>query len=176
MGVIQERANWRPLFTIAKFNPQGELSSEEVAARHHAGLAGYEPYAVEEFEGNLLLNAGITEMLNLISGNGSPTAFSNANARIGVGDSTTAAAAGQTGLVAATNKTYKAMEASYPTVSGQTITFRSVFASGDANYAWEEFTVDNGATAGVSMNRRVSAQGTKASGQTWTVDVAITLS
>lgn len=127
-------------------------------------------------EGNLLLNEGITEALKLIAGL-TADAFSNANAYIGVGDSSTAAAASQTGLQAASNKTYKAMEASYPTVVNQTITFRSVFGSSDANYAWEEFTVVNAnSDTGDNLNRKCSSQGTKASGQTWTVDLAITLS
>lgn len=133
-------------------------------------------YDVSVVHGNLLLNEGIAELWDLACGLGSPTAFSNANARIGVGDSNTAAAAAQTDLQASTNKAYKSMEASYPSRSGQTVTWRAVFGTGDANYAWEEFTVDNGASAGKTLNRKVSAQGTKAAGQTWTVDLAITLS
>lgn len=137
---------------------------------------GIELPAVSEIEGNILLNEGIGEMWDLICGLGSPTAFDNTNARLGVGDSTTAEAATQTDLQAASNKTYKAMEASYPQRSAQTVTFRSVFASADANYAWEEFVADNGGTALMTMNRKVSSQGTKASGQTWTLDLSITLS
>lgn len=130
-----------------------------------------EHYSESVVEGNLLLNAGITVALNLIGGIAA-TAFDNSNARIGVGDDNTAAAATQTDLVAASNKAYQAMEASYPSVSAQTITFRSVFGTSAANFDWEEFVVDNGTTA---LNRKVSAQGTKASGQTWTVDLSITL-
>lgn len=156
---IPEAMRLRKHWTIRKY------ADDEAYARGEA-------YEVSEFEENVLLNGGITVMLNLICGIAA-TAFSNANARLGVGDDNTAAAAAQTGLIAASNKTYKAMEASYPSVASQTMTFRSVFGSADANYAWNEFTVDNGTTA---MNRRVSAQGTKASGQTWTLDLAITLS
>jgi hypothetical protein len=135
-----------------------------------------QPYDVSSFEGNLLLNEGMTEALNLIGGI-TADAYSNTNARIGVGDDDTAAAAGQTGLQAVTNKTWKAMEATYPQVSDQTITFRSVFGSSDANYAWKEFTVVNTADdTGDNLNRKVSDQGTKVSGQTWTVDLEITLS
>jgi len=134
------------------------------------------PYDESVIEGNLLLNEGIAELFDLACGLGSPTAFSNANARIGVGDSSTAESASQTDLQAASNKTYKAMAASYPQRSGQTVTWRAVFASGDANYAWNEFCVDNGSGPAKTLNRKVSAQGTKASGQTWTVDLQITLS
>lgn len=132
------------------------------------------PFSVDRFEENILLNAGITELLNLLIG-GTATAFNNANARLGVGDSTTAAAATQTGLQAPTNKTYKAMDSSYPSVSAQTVTFQSTFTGTDANYTWNEFCVDNGAS-GTTLNRKVSAQGTKASGQTWTLQLAITQS
>ena len=129
-----------------------------------------------EFDGNLLLNEGITALLNLLTG-AAETAFSNANAYIGVGDSNTAAAAAQTGLQASTNKLYKAMETSYPSISNQTVTFRSVFESSDANFDWNEFTVASGnSDASDNLNRKVSAQGTKASGQTWTVDLQITFS
>ena len=134
------------------------------------------PYDVSEIPGNLLLNEGITALLTLLIGGGG-TAFNNANAYIGVGDSSTAAAASQTGLQAATNKAYKAMETSYPSVSAQTVTFRSVFGSSDGNFSWQEFTVANGnSDSATNFNRKVSDQGTKASGQTWTLDLAITIS
>lgn len=139
-------------------------------------FAADQPYDVSEIDGNLLLNEGIGEMLDLLIGAGSPTNFGNANARLGVGDSNTAESAGQTDLQAATNKTYKAMEASYPSRSGQTVTWRSVFGGSDANYDWNEFCVDNGGTALKTLNRKVSAQGTKAAGQTWTLDLQITIS
>lgn len=135
-----------------------------------------EAYESNDIHGNVLLNAGITLLLNLLIGAGG-TDYGNANAYIGVGDDNTAASASQTALQAASNKTWKAMETSYPAVSGQTVTFRSVFASGDANYAWKEFTVVNASSdSGTNLNRKVSDQGTKVSGQVWTVDVAITFS
>jgi hypothetical protein len=130
------------------------------------------PYDIAEIDGNLLLNAGITLALQLVIGAGGTT-FANANARIGVGDSSTAEAATQTGLVAATNKTYQAAAATYPSVAAQTLTAQAAFGSAAANYAWAEFTLDNGVT---SLNRKVSAQGTKTAGQTWTVTMTITLS
>jgi hypothetical protein len=56
------------------------------------------------------------------------------------------------------------------------VTFRSVFDGTEANWDWNEFGVDNGASAGKNLNRKVSAQGTKASGQTWTLKLDITFS
>lgn len=127
-------------------------------------------------DGNLLLNEGINAIWTLVAG-GSETAYNNANTEIGVGDSTTAEAATQTDLQASTNKLFKAMDASFPTYgTSQKITFRATFGSSEANYAWQEFSVRNGNTANKNLNRKVSNQGTKTSGQTWQVTVEITLS
>ena len=136
-----------------------------------------EMYSESVVDGNALLNEGIAVIWDLACALDTPTAFSNAAAYLGVGDSSTAESAAQTGLQAASNKLYKAMEASYPSRSGQTVTWRSVFGSSDANFAWNEFTVANGnSDASVNLNRKVSSQGTKASGQTWTLDLSITFS
>jgi len=138
--------------------------------------------AVSEFMANLGLREGIQEAWKLIRGDGSTNAFNNTNAQIGVGDSSTTEADTDTDLVAATNKTYKAMDATYPmekTGGGANVkvcVFRSTYASGDANYAWAEFIVRNGATGLKDLIRKVSAQGTKASGQTWELTVEITMS
>lgn len=163
MKQIIEQMRMRKRWTIRKF------ANAQAFAKNR-------PYAVETFDENMLLNEGITVALQLIGGIAA-TAFSNANAYLGVGDSSAAEAAGHTGLQATTNKLYKAMSASYPQVAAQTITWRAVFTGAEANFAWNEFTVANGnSDASANLNRKVSAQGTKASGQTWTLDLAITLS
>ncbi len=134
------------------------------------------PYSVSHIKDNILLNEGIGEFLLLLTG-GTATAFSNANSYLGVGDSNTAEAATQTDLQAATNKLYKAMSTTYPSISNQTITWRAVFTGAEANFAWNEFTVANASSgSGKNLNRKVSAQGTKTSGQTWTLDLSITWS
>lgn len=160
---LTDKLHYRTKWTIRRYADDNAFAADQ-------------PYDVTEIDGNLLLNEGIAELWDLAIGAGSPTNFGNTNARLGVGDSNAAESASQTDLQAATNKTYKAMEASYPSRSGQTVTWRSVFGSADANYAWAEFVVDNGGTALKTLNRKVSAQGTKASGQTWTLDLQITLS
>ena len=125
---------------------------------------------------NLLTNYGINSIIWPAVAGGTYTAMNNANARLGVGDSTTAAAASQTDLQAATNKTYQAMDATFPTQgTSQLITFRATFAGGSANYHWQEYISDNG-TAGHAMNRLVSDQGTKTSGQSWQLTLTVTLS
>lgn len=145
----------------------------------YADQAAFEanlPYDESNFEGNVLLNEGIAELLLLISGTGSPIAWSNAAAFLGVGESATAENPTQTDLLGA-SKTYIAMAATYPQISGETITWRSIFASGDANNAWEEFTVSNTSSGtGDNLNRKTSSQGTKVTGQVWTLDLAITFS
>lgn len=154
---VCEHAKWQPKWKIEKYD--GNMSL----------------YAVEEFEGNLLLNEGITELLKLLIAD-TATAFSNANAYIGVGNGTTAAAAGQTGLVG-TNKAYKPMDATFPQVSGQTVTFRAAFGPNDGNYDWREFTVANGnGDSAKNLNRAVENHGSKAQGDTWIVQLEVTIS
>lgn len=163
-----------------------QLSGEEqVRLLRALGIAP----RVDEREGNLLMYGGASCQWQTLMGNGTTTAgqaltyFSNAQAAIGVGDSTTAAAATQTNLQAATNKLRKAMDATYPThtdgvVSGAaTATYRSTFATGDANYAWQEWGVFNSATDGTGrmLNRKVESLGTKTSAAAWTFTVALTL-
>lgn len=102
------------------------------------------------------------------------TPFNNANAHIGVGDSTTAHAVGQTDLQAATNKVRKAMDATYPTGATNVLTFRSTFGTGDANFTWNEWGVFNSATGGTMLNRKVEALGAKTNTQTWQFTVTLT--
>lgn len=123
---------------------------------------------------NIFLTTGINEIWKLVTGQSANT-FTNAQAQIGIGDSATAASAGQTDLQAATNKTYKAMAATYPTVpSAGAVQFQSLFASADANYAWNEFVVKQG-TSSICIDRGVSSMGTKASGTSWTVTVTLSI-
>jgi hypothetical protein len=100
--------------------------------------------------------------------------YSNANAYIGVGISSAAFAATQTDLQGAT-KTRKGMDATYPTIAGNVITFRSTFGTADANHAWQEFGVFNAATGGTMMNRTVADNGTKAATETKVFTVTITM-
>lgn len=155
---IAEKAKWQPKWIIEKYDKNMKL------------------YDVEEIEGNLLLNEGITSLLTLLIG-GSETPFNNGNAHIGVGDGTTAASASQTGLVG-TNKTYAPMDSTYPQVSGNVVTFRSTFGPDKGNHAWREFTVANGLSdSAKNLNRKVeTALRTKASPDTWVIQLQVTIS
>jgi hypothetical protein len=106
-----------------------------------------------------------------------PTYFTNSNAHIGVGGGT-----GATDAFDATendlqgaSKLRKAMDATYPQVTNNAMTFRSTFGVDDANWAWAEWGVFNAASSGVMMNRKVEALGTKTSAQSWQFTVTITL-
>ena len=124
----------------------------------------------------MLLSSATAPLALAITG-GSFTALNNANAKIGIGDSTTAAAKTQTDLQASTNKTYIAQDATYPTVSGSVITFQVTAVSAAANYVWNEFLICD-ASPGTAWARFVQTMNggvAKASGQTWTLQVAATV-
>lgn len=139
------------------------------------------PYEIKVSEGNLFLNEGMDEIWRLATGQGAPTAYSNANARIGVGNSNAIAIRTQTGLQGGSTA-FASMEAGYPTApgenaggTGRAVSFKASFGAAEANFDWEEWTVDNGAVANKNMDRKVESNGTKA-GDTWTLTVEISLS
>jgi hypothetical protein len=152
-----------------------------------------EAEVVDEVAGNLLLNEGIQQledlMIAVISNQTASNCWTNTTSYIGVGDTSTAAAATQTELsatAAAANRFYKVMNATYPSRGGatQTVTFQSDFTSTEANFAWQEWTIAAGATgasgAGFltgtkNLNRKAESLGTKATG-TWTLSGAVTIS
>lgn len=108
----------------------------------------------------------------------SVTKFNNADAALGVGDSTTAFAKAQTDLQAASNKLRKGMEATFPSVpsAANIITFRSLFGTGEANFAWEEWGIFNAApTGGTMLSRKVEALGTKTAAQSFQLTVTVTV-
>lgn len=120
-------------------------------------------------------NAGAVAFASSIVGDGGVTLLNNANAYLGVGDSSTAFAATQTDLQASSNKLRKAMDATYPTRSSGTLTFRSTFNTSEANFAWQEWGVFNASTVGTMVGRKVESLGTKTSAQTWQLTSTITV-
>jgi hypothetical protein len=171
---------WGPVWTIHKFR---EHRDRVYKAGHIQGLPL--KYLLENFEllgalripKNLLLNEGINLLWTLACG-GAGTPWNNANAYIGVGDSTTTAVATQTGLQASTNKYYNPVDSGYPTYgSSQYATWRSTFGSSLANFAWNEITACNsGSDAGANLDRLVQSMGTKASGTSWVATLQVSLS
>jgi hypothetical protein len=176
-----DKIAWKAKWRIDKFqDPTGEVAGAlqaGLSTEQAIGLYGQAFICTEKFDANIALNEGLQELIDIICGLGTPTKWDAANARLGVGDSNSAEAATQTGLQAATNKTYKAMDTNYPARTNQTVEWRATFASGDANYAWEEYTVVNAASdTGKNLNRKIASKGTKASGESWTLSLSITFS
>lgn len=173
------------------------FAHDEVKWRCHTRLEKFHgddltaaPFEVVEKEGNLLVIGGASVQWQTLVGNGTTTAgqaltyFNNANAAIGVGDSTTAAADTQTDLQAATNKTRVGMDATYPqhtdttgTVGSKSITFKATFGTAAANWAWQEWGIFNSPTAatGRMLNRKVESLGTKTSAATWVLTISLSL-
>ena len=119
-----------------------------------------------------LTNAGRNLIASLLTGVG--TVFNNANASIGVGNSSTAFDAAQTDLQGA-SKLRKGMDMGYPLLVDNVLTFRSTYAAGEANFAWEEWAMFNALAAGTMLNRVVEYNGTKLVGQTWVFETEITI-
>lgn len=174
---------------IEKYNLPDELPAEEASPEQLEALEKRiwtpEDGPDDVFHGtpNLLLIGGASAFLEFISGNAAGlTSFNNANAYIGVGDSTTGAADTQTDLQAASNKLRKAMDATYPqhthsvsSSGAKSIIYRATFATGDANWAWQEWIIANASAAGVALNRKVESLGTKTSAASWVFTATLSL-
>jgi len=176
---IEESLAWKAQWQLHRFrDPDGAYArfmqnggSIEDALK----LFGDRYLGCEQWEGNLGLQEGRAELIDIICGLGTPTKWDNTNARLGVGDSNAAPAETQTGLQAATNKAWKAMDTGYPQRSAQTAEWRATFGSAEANFAWEEYTVVNAADdTGKNLNRCTASKGTKQSGESWTLSLKIT--
>jgi hypothetical protein len=173
---LRDVAKYRTVWRIARYANDEDYQarrsySDEEARRLFGGMP-----QVSEVEGNLLLNEGINALWTILCSSGG-TKFDNTNAYLGVGDSSAAESASQTGLQG-TNKTYKGMDTSFPTYgTSQKATWQATFGSSEGNHGWKEFTVANGSTdSATNLNRKVSDQGTKTSGQTWQLTLEISLS
>jgi hypothetical protein len=170
---------------------------DEDATRWATDWLGRSPHAVDfhrlkvasfrttEVHGNLITTAGWTRASNLLTNQGSTQALTATAVRIGAGNGAGTAAAGDTDLSAAAgsaNRWFQAVSGA-GTVSTNTLAFSATFASADGNFAWNEIGIDVGTptvTSGNTVNallynhKTSIAQGTKASGQTWTATVTFT--
>lgn len=174
---ISEKARWQVDTTVEQFSAdvdayRQQYGKEEGERRFHEENR---PDSVVKDTGNVLTTVGCTALWNGLKGS-LATAFDNSNAYIGVGDSATAAQASDTDLLAATNKYRQVQDSSYPQVSGNQITFKITVATGNANFAWNEWGVFNASVAGTMLNRKApAALGTKTSAASWAFTVTITL-
>lgn len=180
--VVFDIANWNPHWLVEKWSEEAcQFARRRLGLDHSVGIGSEllrklvgKPEDEAETIGNLMLNAGIQRMEDVLLGVVTTNLYTNGNSRLGVGDSSTAEAASQTDLQAATNKLFKAMNATFPSRAAQTITFVSDFTSAEANYVWNEFVTDNGATNRAVLNRKVASLGTKTTG-TWTLTETIAI-
>jgi len=138
-----DRGRARGIFVLEKYEARRLKSGID--------LLSAKPFEVLEFH-NLLANAGGALMEDLLMGAGG-TVFSNANSYIGVGDSSTSVSAAHTDLQAASNKLRVAMDATFPSRSGQQITWRSTFSTSQANWTWNEMAVFNNSSTGTMFAR-----------------------
>lgn len=209
--IAYDGLRWRSTWRVDKFDAsdfdtlRGRRSGLDAFSRKQNLLeapqyaeivaAGIKPYGQVLGEGNLLLNNGITRLLNLLIGTGSILGYatsSTSQMRIGTGNGSTAVTAADTDLSAAAgsaNRWFQKSDASNPTVAAQTLTCIATFATADGNYAWNEWGVDGGgatstavvgtntATTNALLNRKVpTSLGTKASGASWAFTITIVIS
>lgn len=121
-----------------------------------------------------LTTAGINHIAHAIIGDG-VTPFNHANARLGVGNGTTAFSVSQTDLQGQ-DRARTGMDDGYPSIAADAsrVSFKSTFGPLEANFAWNEWGVFNTESDGVMLNRVVESNGTKQPGQTWILEVSIT--
>lgn len=135
------------------------------------------PYEVVDTDPNLLLTAGVTALWNLAANIGSPTPWSNANAHIAVGNTSSTAqpAASETALKA--EQARSPMVTGYPQVSANVITFQASYSTSQANVAWKELAIATGSTAsqGVHLNRLVGDWGSKVNSAVWIATMTVSL-
>ena len=152
--IPNDRARAIGIFTLEKFDAISRKSGRDIVAPT--------PHETLRFS-NLLTTVGAQLNEDLLIGAGG-TALNNANSYIGVGDSSTAAAVGQTDLQAVSNKLRVAMDATFPSRASTTLTWRSTFSTAQANWTWNEMAVFNAAAAGTMFCRAlVSSPFTKTS-------------
>ena len=169
---MKESGQMKAVFTIARYASENDrIMKVRYSDKEAKKLFGIKQFT--RFEKNCLLNEGINELFTLIC-SASGTKFDNTNAQVGTGTDSTPADPSDSAL---TNGVWKGMEGGYPTYgTSQKATWKGIYGSGDANQAWNEFSVRNGATADIMLHRKVSSQGTKQSGQTWELTIEISLS
>jgi hypothetical protein len=162
-------------------------SGSQPDARDFAAL-NIRPYLTTELTGNLITNAGWTRLMNLATNQGATQALDATHTRIGVGDGTTPTEAyTDTDLAAAAGSSHRWFQpvSAAATLGTRTLSFSATFGTSDGNFAWNEFGLDvtsstaaAGNTVGALLfNHKVGiAQGTKASGQTWTATATLSFS
>jgi hypothetical protein len=181
--------SWRPGDLVAKCELEDQLRGrgyddnavllEHLVLQELARDHGIHPLHRREGR-NTLVNGGTAIMLDATIG-AVPVYYTNALAALGVGDSSTAFALTQTnlqGAVVTTDRIRKAMDATFPSRAANVVSFRSTFATTEANFVWNEWGIFNNVTdgSGTMLNRAVNNLGTKTSASSWQLLVTLTQS
>lgn len=162
--------------------PQGDLKPM------HFAVAKVRPYSNTAHVGNLIMNTMWGRLLTSYFGTyTAPTKMSATVGRIGIGIATSPAAAyTDTDLSAAAgagNRLFKlcgAAPTSTLTLATRSLAFSATFQAADAQFAWNEFGIDQGTADGTTVvadfiNHATSiAQGTKGTNQIWTANATLT--
>src|SRR3989304_8747823 len=96
MEKTRDRVSWKAKWRIDKFHDKDNKIAEALQEGGKLEDFAQERFAVENIDGNIALNEGLQELIDIIIGAGTPTKWDNSNARLGVGDSNTAESASPT--------------------------------------------------------------------------------
>jgi hypothetical protein len=187
-----------PVATLRSHRAHGEAKSHYVHDLHGNWLRELFPEGPEDGyaydDGNILVNGGLTQIINYCTGGGSATTMTTTQTVVGVGTTATAATTSDTALGSdnTANAYYQGSDATFPSITGPaTINNQCTFASGNANFAWNEWCWATGTTiaAGTQLasghvfttlrsmiNHKISSLGTKASGASWVFSTTIVFS
>ncbi len=193
--------SWHAHARVLKFNPDqvrfaarksGLLVAE--VSRPHLLAARLAPEAITDADGNVLTTGGVTAIISLVSFTTSAAgqAFGPvARAGLGVGATSTTGLAADTALGSnGASAYYQGVDAANPTESAGTINANATFASGNGNFAWNEwcmFTAAGAITPGATLasvgttpvmwNHKAGAAllGTKVSGAVWVLQASMTI-
>lgn len=149
-----------------------------------------EPDEIFDAPGNIATTTGVARWAGLFIGE-AVQAFTTSRGVIGIGDGVTSPVVGDTDLSAAagsTHRWFQGIDGTSPTRSGAIITINTTFASGDGNFTWAEWAagiasaapvassvVGTALTAGILINHRVQAMGSKTAGGVSTHQATLTI-
>jgi hypothetical protein len=165
----------------------GQLSKRQVLAGARPSLwvprddlvaAGLGPDEVIDAGRNLFLTAGIARLwANFTAVPGATAVFDATHSRVGVGDGATAVTAADTDFTGSTNKYWQISDGA-PVLASNTCKFTSTFPTGQGNFAWNKWGVDNGTASGATVtaplfNAAAVALGTKTAAAAWAFSVTL---
>ena len=180
MEMALDHISWKTVWTIWKFrdpdNSISKLLKNGLSILEAIRMFPTRFIGEVTWDGNIGLNEGVAELIDIICGLGAPTLWDHVNGSLGVGNSDAVALATQTGLQGA-SKAFAIIDETYPVRVNQTAEWRATFGAGVGTFHWQEYTVVNAADdTGKNLNRCTADKGTKEAGDSWVLSVKITFS